>query len=84
MRRVIPTNGRLHIKRKMRMMVHLNLNFLCRTHSVPSQRARACDVFFSGVMNNRARLSTAGATESLKDGEVEGGGATRHAVLTLT
>lgn len=81
---VIPTIGCLYFKHKMRMIVHLNLNFLCRTHSVPSQRARDCDVFFNGVMNNQATLSTMGATESLKDGEVEGGGATQHAVLTLT
>lgn len=66
------------------MIIHLNWNSLCNTHSVPSQRAPGCDVFFTDARNNQATLSTMGVTERLKDGEVEGGGLTRHAVLTLT
>lgn len=49
------------------MIIHLNWNFLCNTHSVPSQRAPGCDVFFTDARNNQATLSTTGVTESLRE-----------------
>ncbi len=54
----------------------LTSNFLTSAQAAPAQWTHDCDLFFVGGMNKGITLSSTRATESLKEGKMEGGDTT--------